>query len=87
MKAPKHLPNTTEMKTCRNAFKAHHIKSLNDLTSYSGQIFKQNPLFFIIQDCVNQRKALFYLRSCLATSFFSLIKAQFSAPVKLNKFR
>ena len=32
---------------------------LNGPESHSGQIFKQNPEFFIIQDCVNQRKALF----------------------------
>ena len=61
MKAPNHLLNDTEVKTCRNGVKTYHIKMLNDLISYCDQIFKQNPLFFIIQDCVNQRKALLYL--------------------------
>ena len=47
---------------------------LNDLVSYSGQIFKQNPLFFIIQDCVNQRKALFYLKVLLGINFLQFDK-------------
>ena len=42
---------------------------LNDLLSCSGQILKQNPLFFIMQDCVNQVKALFYLKVLLGINF------------------
>ena len=44
------------------------IKMLNDLISYSGWIFKQNHLFFIIQDCLNQGKALFYLKVLLGNN-------------------
>ena len=42
---------------------------LNDLVSYSSQIFKQNLLFFIIENCVNQGKALFYLEDFLGNNF------------------
>ena len=66
MKAPKHLLNATEVTTSRNGVEVYHIKMLNGFISYGGQIFKQNPLIFIIQDCVNQRKAFFWQQ------FFSL---------------
>ena len=61
MKAPKRLLNTTEVTTCRDGVETYDIKMLNSLISYSRQIFKQKPLFFITQDCVNQRKSLYYL--------------------------
>ena len=60
MKAPMYLLNTTEVMTCRNVVETDHVKMLNDLLSYIGHIFKQNPLFSLIQDCVYQRKTLFY---------------------------
>ena len=69
MKAPKHLLSATEVKTCRDGVETFQVKMLNDLISYSGKIFKQNPLFFIMQDCVNQRKALFYLKVLLGNNF------------------
>ena len=46
MRALKHLLNATEVTTCRNGIETYRIKMLNDLISYSGQIFKQNPFFF-----------------------------------------
>ena len=45
------------------------LKALNRVISYSTQIFKQNLWFFIIQDCVDQRKALFYLKILLGNNF------------------
>ena len=42
------------------------MKILNGL---SIQIFKQNLSFFIIQDCVNQGKKLFYLKILLGNNF------------------
>ena len=56
---------------------------------HSGQIFKHNLVSFIIQDCVNQRKAQFFiLRYCLAaTVFLSLMKAQVITLVRLVKLR
>ena len=69
MKAPKHLLNTTEVTTCRNGVKTYHVKMLNALISYSNQNFEQNPLFFIIQDWVSQRNALFYLKVLLGNNF------------------
>ena len=42
---------------------------LQVLFSYDGQIFDQNALFFIILDCVNQRKTLFYLKASLGNNF------------------
>ena len=45
-KAPKHLLNATEVVTCINGVEAYHIRMLNGLTSYSGQIFRENLLFF-----------------------------------------
>ena len=39
MKAPKHLLNATEVTACRNGVKTYNIKLLNDLISYSAQIF------------------------------------------------
>ena len=45
------------------------LKALNCVISYSTQIFKQNLWFFIIQDCVDQRKALFYLKILLGNNF------------------
>ena len=56
MKALKHLLNATEGKTYRNELKTYYIRMLNDLVSYRGQIFKQNPLFFIIQEGKNTSK-------------------------------
>ena len=47
MKKPNHLLNATEARTGRNGVKTDHAKILNGLTSYTCQIFKQNPLFFI----------------------------------------
>ena len=46
----------------------------------------QNTLFFIIKDCINRRKALFYLKALLGKNFFAnLIKFQLSTPVKLRQ--
>ena len=42
---------------------------LNGFIPYSGQIFIKNSLFFKIQDCMNQRKALFYLKVLLGNNF------------------
>ena len=65
-----------------------YVKTLNDLTSYSDQIFLQNPLFFVIQDCINQRNiSSFMLRSCLAKIFFSSINAQANTLVKVIMLR
>ena len=69
MKALKHLLTTTEVKTCRNGVETYHVKILSGLISYSSQIFKQNPLFFIIQDCVDQRKTSFYLKVLFDNNF------------------
>ena len=35
----------------------------------SSQIFRQNPLFFIIQEYVNQRKVLLYLKALFGNNF------------------
>ena len=43
MKAKKHLLNANEVKTYRNGVESYHVKTLNGLKSYSGQIFTQNP--------------------------------------------
>ena len=48
MKVAKHLLNATEVTTCRNGVKTYPVKMLNGLISYSGQIFQQNPLFFVM---------------------------------------
>ena len=40
MKAPKHLVNATEVTSCRNGVETYHVKMLNDLVSYRGNIFK-----------------------------------------------
>ena len=69
MKAPKHLLNATDMNTCGDRVETDYVKILNDLASYGNQIFEQNPLFFIIQDCVNQRKTLFYPKVLLSNNF------------------
>ena len=69
MKVLKHLLSATEVTTCSNRVETYHVKMLNDLVWYSGQFFKKNPLFFIIQDCVNQRKALFYRKVLLGNNF------------------
>ena len=37
MKAPKHLLNANEAKTCRNAVETYHVKMLNGLKLCSGQ--------------------------------------------------
>ena len=39
MKAPKQLLNANEVKTSRNGVETYHVKMLNDLKSYNGQIF------------------------------------------------
>ena len=67
--APKDLLNATEGMPCKNGVEMYHVKMLNEIMSYSGQIFKQNPLLFIIQDCVNQSKTLFYLKVILGNNF------------------
>ena len=74
MKAPKHLLIATKVKTCRNEVETYHVKLLNDLISYSSYIFKHEPLFFIIQDCVNQRKT-FHLKVLLANNFLQFDKS------------
>ena len=58
MKKPKHLLSATEMTTCRNGVKTYHIKMLDDLIPYSYQIFKQNPLSFIMQDSVLVKESI-----------------------------
>ena len=69
MKEPKHLLNTIEVTTGKNRVETYYVKMLNGLISFSSQIFKENLLFFIIQDCVNQRQALFYLQILLGNTF------------------
>ena len=64
---PKHLLNGTEVTTYGNEVETYYVKMLNGLIPYSGQIFRQNPLFFIIQ--VNQRQVLFYLKVLRANNF------------------
>ena len=56
MKAPKRLLNATEVTNCRKAVETYHVNMLNGLISYS-------------QDCVNQRKTLFYLKVLLGNNF------------------
>ena len=51
MKAPSHSLNATEVTTCRSGVETSHENANNGLISYSGQIVKQNLLFFVIQDC------------------------------------
>ena len=75
MKAPEHLLNAPEVKASRNGVEVYHVKMLNDLISYSSQTFKQNPLIFIIQDCVNQRKALFYRKLLPGNNFSQFHKS------------
>ena len=69
IKASKHLMNATEVTICRNGVKTYYIKMQNGFISYSSQIFKQNPLFFITENYVDQRKALFYLKVLLGNNF------------------
>ena len=66
---PKHFLNTTEVTNCRGGVERYHVKMINDLISRSGEIFKQDLLFFIIQVCDNQRKVLFYLKVLLYNNF------------------
>ena len=73
MNASKHLLDATEMTTCRSEVETYHVKMLNGLIAYSGQIFKHNPLFFIIQNCVNHSQC-FILRSYLALILLCWIK-------------
>ena len=61
MKAPKHLLNANEVKTCRNGVETYHVKMLSSFIPYGSQICNRN-----------------LSRSCLATNFLSLIKAQVS---------
>ena len=75
MKAPKNLLNAAEVTTCSNGVETYYKKLLNGLLSYSCQIFKENPLFFIMQDWVNQRKALFYLKVLLGNNFPQFYKS------------
>lgn len=51
MKEPKHLLNPTKVTTGRHVVKTYHVKMSNGLISYNSQVLKQNPHFFIIQDC------------------------------------
>ena len=84
-RVPKHLLNTTEVTTRRNGVKTYHGKMLNGVTSYSGHIlyiiFLEEPLFFIIQDCVHERRHYFVLRSLVAIIFICLINFQGSTLV------
>ena len=66
MKVPKHLLNATEY-GIDNLQKCSRI--ISHQNANTGQIFKQNPLFFIIQDCFNQIKALFSLKVLFTTTF------------------
>ena len=66
IKAPNHLPNATEMTTCRNGVETSRQNT--KWSSYSSQIFN-SLLFFVIQDCVNPRKALFYPKVSLGINF------------------
>ena len=70
-----HILDATEVTNSKNR--------VDTANANSSQILKMNPLFFITQDCLNQRKTLFYLRSCSATIFHSMIKAQVSILAKL----
>ena len=48
MKAPRHLLNATEVKTCESEVKPHHTSKCW-MTLYSSQIFKQNSLVELCQ--------------------------------------
>ena len=61
-----------------------HLSRQNALISHRGQIFKRDPLFFIIQDCGNQRKVLYLKKVLLVIIFLSLIKAHVRILVKLK---
>ena len=67
----------------RNRVEIYHIKILNDHSirniSYSGQIFKQNTLFF--RTMLIKQRHYFILKSSLAIVFLSLIKTQVSTLV------
>ena len=52
-----------------------------------SNLFKQKPLFFIIQDCINQRKVLFSLKVLIGNNFPQFDKSQVSALVELLKLR
>ena len=82
----KHSLNITEVTTSRNGAKTL-IKILNGLILHSGQIFKQNPVFFTIQTVLIKERHNFIVRSYLAIIFFSLIKAEVRILVKLVKLR
>ena len=75
MKEPKQLLNATEVTTCKTGVKTFHVKIQNGLISYSCQICNQNPLFFIIQDCVNLSKS-FYLKILFGNNFPHFNKSQ-----------
>ena len=67
-KALKHLLNATEVND-QQKWSRNMSKCKMALYHYSDQIFKQNPLFFIIQVCDNQRKAFLYLKFLLGNNF------------------
>ena len=89
MKAPKYLPNATEVATRKNRVETHLVKMPQGFISYSTQIFKQNPLFFKIQMLIKERYYIisFFYNSYLATIFLSLIKTQVSTLVRIVKLR
>ena len=68
VKASKHLLKATEVMTWRSGVETYHVKILNGLIQ-SSQIFKQSPLFFIIQEYLNQRKAFLYLKALFGNNF------------------
>ena len=48
---------------------------LNGLISCNGQIFNQNPLFFVTQDCANPIKAFLLLKVLLGNNFPLFVKS------------
>ena len=67
MRVPMHILNATEVTNSKNG--------VDTANANSSQILKMNPLFFITQNCLNQRKTLLYLRSCSATIFIQYDKS------------
>ena len=46
MKVPKYLLNAAEVMTCRNGVETFHVKMVNGLISYRGQI--SNPELIVV---------------------------------------
>ena len=82
MKAPKHLLNATEVKTCRNGVKTYHVKILHTLIKSLNRI-----LYFSYYRLCQSKKSIFYLKVLLGNNFPQFDKSQVSKLVKLFKLR